>query len=160
MNQARKPRSGGPSTSDAANRTPFQLELVRLIAERGPKLGTTSGRELSARLGKSSNHLWQILNRGMVPSGSAILDIARLLELDQGETEGLILRAIETKGETRSRDRFWIQQVREMVARRDAELAMASRFLQEKGLGDAFQDWRKSRPDSRPDGPRAASQTP
>src|SRR5262245_52142081 len=93
-------------------RTPFQIELIRLIEAHAGSLGETSGRALSARLGKSSNHLWQILNRGMIPSGPAILDLARVLDLEQAETEGLILKAIETKGSTRSRDGFWIGQVR------------------------------------------------
>ena len=118
---------------------------MRLIAAHGDELGTTSGRALSERLGKSSNHLWQILNRGMVPSGPAVLDIARLLNLTAAETEELILKAIETKAETRSRDRFWITQVREMVARRDAEYALAMEFLEIRGELQAFRDWRSSR---------------
>jgi hypothetical protein len=159
MKQAHKARDGSPRAAGSP-RTPFQLELIRLIAERGPRLGTTSGRELSARLGKSSNHLWQILNRGMVPSGEAILDIARLLELTETETEGLVLKAIETKGQTRSRDHFWIGQVHEMVVRRDAEVALLLGFVEERGLADAFREWRKSRSD-RPGRPRkSASQTP
>jgi hypothetical protein len=125
-------------------RTPFQLELIRLIEDHAPELGSTSGRSLSSRLGKSSNHLWQILNRGMVPSGEAILDISRLLGLDQAETEGLILAAIETKGRTRSRDRFWITRVCEMVSRRDDEMRAALAFLQECGLSQAFSDWKDS----------------
>jgi hypothetical protein len=132
-------RRGPPS------RTPFQLELIRLVERHAEALGTTSGRSLSARLGKSSNHFWQILNRGMVPSGPAILDIARLLGLSAAETEGLILTAIETKGGTRSRDRFWISQAREMVARRDARLGEVAEFLRERGLAQDFSDWQEAR---------------
>jgi hypothetical protein len=137
------------SKGAASPRTPFQLELIRLIQAHGGELGTTSGRSLSARLGKSSNHLWQILNRGMVPSGPAILDIARLLGLTDAETEGLILSAIETKCVARSRDRFWITQAREMVVRREE-------FLREKGLGQAFSDWEASRR-GRAKGPKQGS---
>ena len=128
----------------AAVRSPFQLELIRLIEAHGSSLGVTSGRSLSARLGKSSNHLWQILNRGMVPSGPAILDMARLLDLSEDETEGLVLRAIETKGQTRSRDSFWISRIREMVGRRDAEIGAMLAFLDRRGLREAFSDWRDS----------------
>jgi hypothetical protein len=129
----------------AAVRSPFQLELIRLIDVHRDQLGRISGRSLSARLGKSSNHLWQILNRGMVPSGAAILDIARLLALSASETEGLVLAAIETKGRTRSRDRFWITRVREMVVRRDAELREVMHFLHARGLTQAFSVWRRSK---------------
>ena len=152
LKKTRETRSRRSKSRETA-RTPFQLELIRLIGERGRVLGTTSGRSLSARLGKSSNHLWQILNRGMVPSGPAILDIARLLDLSGIETEGLVLTAIQTKGQTRSRDRFWIGQIREMVARRDAELRLRARFLEERGLFPAFLEWKKSRSD-RPSRPR------
>src|SRR5687767_1934700 len=102
MKKTRKTRAGRSKPGES-QRTPFQLELIRLIGERGSVLGGTSGRSLSARLGKSSNHVWQILNRGMVPSGQAILDIARVLDLSEGETEGLVLKAVETKAQTRSR---------------------------------------------------------
>ena len=96
MKQKRTKRRASRAARTA--RTPFQLELIRHIENHASELGSTSGRSLSARLGKSSNHLWQILNRGMVPSGEAILDISRLLGLGQAETDGLILAAIETKG--------------------------------------------------------------
>jgi hypothetical protein len=148
-------RPGGPVTAKETpaarsrrgptSRTPFQLELIRLVERHAEALGTTSGRSLSARLGKSSNHFWQILNRGMVPSGPAILDIARLLGLSAAETEGLILTAIETKGGTRSRDRFWISQAREMVARRDAQLGEVAEFLRDRGMAEAFSDWQEAR---------------
>ena len=144
MKPLRQQRSDARSRT-GQKRTPFQLELIRLIADRGPVLGVTSGRALSERLGKSSDHLWQILNRDMVPSGPAILDIARLLDLTDTETEELILRAIETKEQTRSRDRFWIGRIREMVERRDAELRLATEFMEARGLAPAFRDWRKSR---------------
>jgi hypothetical protein len=134
----------------APRRTPFQVELIRLIAERRPVIGEASGRGLGARLGKSSNHLWQILNRGMVPSGPALLDIARVLALSDAETEGLILRAIETKAETRSRDRFWIGRVRDMVARRDAQIAELEEFVASRGLDGALRDWRAVRMRTRP----------
>lgn len=143
MTGKKTPGSVRPARRGAI-RTPFQIELIRLIDAHQGDLALSSGRALSARLGKSSNHLWQILNRGMIPSGAAILDIARVLALTHDETEGLILKAIETKGLTRSRDSFWIQQVGEMVARRDAEIAAALRFLDERGLRPDFSAWRAS----------------
>jgi hypothetical protein len=140
--KAKRMRRG--SRAARSPRTSFQLELIRLIEAHAADLGATSGRSLSARLGKSSNHLWQILNRGMVPSGPAVLDIANLLGLAPAETERLILAAIETKGATRSRDRFWITKVREMVSRRDAEILAAATFLRERGLSQDFSVWNKT----------------
>jgi hypothetical protein len=143
MTGRKTPKKPRPAKRSAP-RSPFQIELIRLIDAHQSELGEASGRALSARLGKSSNHLWQILNKGMIPSGAAILDIARVLALTHDETEGLILKAIETKGRTRSRDNFWIQKVGEMVARRDAEIAAALRFLDERGLRTDFSAWRAS----------------
>ena len=140
----KKPSAALRPARGGSVRTPFQIELIRLIDAHQKDLGEASGRALSARLGKSSNHLWQILNRGMVPSGEAILDITRLLGLGQAETEGLILAAIETKGRTRSRDRFWITRVCEMVTRRDAEIRDVRDFLKEFGLSKAFSEWKDS----------------
>src|SRR5438128_629556 len=111
------PAATAPHSATAASpaRTPFQEELIRLIAMYASANGNLSGRALSARLGKSNNHLWQILNRGMIPSGPALLDLALVLGLSQVETDGLILKAVETKSIVRSRDTFWIGQVRRMV---------------------------------------------
>ena len=118
-------------------RTPFQIELIRLI----DGIRKTSERRPAGRFPHASEVEQPPLadpESTVTPSGAAILDIARELGLTHDETEGLILKAIETKGRTRSRDSFWIQQVGEMVARRDAEIAAALRFLDERGTPYGF----------------------
>lgn len=133
--------SGRPKRPDGgADRpaeTPFQRELVRLLAAHAADLPAASGRALSAALGKSANHLWIILNRGMVPSGPAVLDLARVLKLSQEETDGLVLKAIETKGLLRSRDQFWINAAAGIARRRDEEIRRLRARLERHGLLDA-----------------------
>lgn len=123
-----------PAPTPEAVETPFQRELVRLIARHAADLPAASGRGLSAALGKSANHLWLILNRGMIPSGPAVADIARVLKLTPEETDGLILRAIETKGQTRSRDNFWINEVARIAGDKEAEILALRAYLDRHGL--------------------------
>lgn len=127
------PNPQSPKPAPEAVETPFQRELVRLIALHSGDLPAASGRALSAALGKSANHLWLILNRGMIPSGPAVYDIARVLKLDRAETDGLILKAIETKGLVRSRDNFWIKEVARIVSGKDGEIAALRSYLAERG---------------------------
>jgi hypothetical protein len=114
--------------------TPFQRELVRLISVHAGELPAASGRGLSAALGKSANHLWLILNRGMIPSGPAVRDLARVLKLTPAETDGLILAALATKGQTRSRDHFWIKETARIAAEKEAEIRSLRGFLARRGL--------------------------
>ena len=122
----------------APEQTPFQAELIRLISVHMPKLGISSGRAFNALLGKSSNHVYQILNKGMIPSGEAVLDICRVLKRSREKTEQLVLRAIETKGLKRTRDTFWIREVARMVHVREVHLARMRNFLRERGLYEEF----------------------
>ena len=50
-------------------RTPFQAALVRFIEAYSDEGDRMSGRKLSNLLGKSANHISQMLNDGFVPSG-------------------------------------------------------------------------------------------
>ncbi len=129
-----EPTQSRPSPASEAVDTPFQRELVRLIACHAADLPAASGRGLSAALGKSANHLWLILNRGMIPSGPAVADIARVLKLTREETDGLILRAIQTKGQTRSRDHYWINEVARIANDKEAEIQALRAFLGRHGL--------------------------
>ncbi|HYC77314.1 MAG TPA: hypothetical protein VEI02_06770, partial [Planctomycetota bacterium] len=79
-------RDSATQTASSNDATPFQRELTRLMARHAASSGGMSGRALSAALGKSANHLWLILNRGMIPSGPAVLDLARVLKLTPEET--------------------------------------------------------------------------
>ena len=131
-------RDSATQTASSNDATPFQRELTRLMARHAASSGGMSGRALSAALGKSANHLWLILNRGMIPSGPAVLDLARVLKLTPVETDGLILKAIETKGLVRSRDHFWINATARIVRARDAEIRRLRAFLARRGLLEAF----------------------
>lgn len=148
--------STGPKPASEAVETPFQRELVRLMAVHAKDLPAASGRALSAALGKSANHLWLILNRGMIPSGPAVYDLARVLKLTKAETDGLILKAIETKAVVRSRDNFWINEVARIAAEKEQEVAALRAELAAHRLLEAFDERRAAASDSAV--PRAASE--
>jgi hypothetical protein len=104
-------------------RTPFQQALVAALARNLEAGKVASGRELSAALGRSANHLNLMLNKGFVPSGEAVLDLARVLELTEAETEAMVRAAIITKASRRSRDRFWLTEALRLLARAERRIA-------------------------------------
>jgi len=118
--------------------TPFQKELVTRLEAFGNSGERMSGRQLSLLLGKSANHLSQMLNDGLVPSGQTILDMADVMGLSQEETDNLIRAGMETKAMQRSRDNFWINQTTRMLNRAEDELQIYRSFLDESGLTEAF----------------------
>jgi hypothetical protein len=127
-------------------RTPFQVILVRFIEAYSDGGERMSGRKLSNLLGKSANHISQMLNDGFVPSGPAIVDMASVLKLSESERDGLIRAAMETKASQRSRDNFWINETWRMLAESDAEKERLVSFLAEQGLLDGFLAWSDNRP--------------
>ncbi|NRA94912.1 MAG: hypothetical protein HRU14_01740 [Planctomycetes bacterium] len=127
-------------------RTPFQVTLVRFIETYSDEGERMSGRKLSNLLGKSANHISQMLNDGFVPSGPAIVDMASVLKLTSSERDGLIRAAMETKASQRSRDNFWINETWRMLAESDAEKERLVGFLAEQGLLDGFLAWSDNRP--------------
>jgi len=121
--------------------TPFQRVLVHHIescTRGGEKM---SGRRLSRLLGKSANHISQMLNDGFVPSGPAILDMAGVLELDQAGLDMLIRAAMQTKADQRSRDNFWITETHRMLEEMEDRESVLLEFLKQEGLEEAFADW-------------------
>ncbi|MAB89045.1 MAG: hypothetical protein CMJ90_06270 [Planctomycetes bacterium] len=122
-------------------RTAFQVALVRVIEAYSDDGGRMSGRKLSGLLGKSANHISQMLNDGFVPSGPAVLEMAGVLKLTDAERDALVRAAMETKASQRSRDNFWINETRRMLAESDAEKERLVSFLASKGLLDAFVAW-------------------
>ena len=120
--------------------TPFQAELVRSLEAYTNGSGRLSGRQLSLLLGKSANHLSQMLNDGLVPAGQTILEMAQVLELDQAGTDRLIRAAMETKAHQRSRDNFWINETNRMLRQAEAELASFREFVAQTDLRDR---WRR-----------------
>ena len=125
--------------------SPFQMELVRALEAYTDGNKRMSGRQLSLILGKSANHISQMLNDGLVPSGQTILEMAEVLELDQGGTDRLIRSAMETKAAQRSRDNFWINQTSRMLRSADDELASCQAFIAEAGLSSAFEQFNERR---------------
>ena len=130
-------------------RTPFQQALVLCIEAYSRNGQGMSGRKLSGLLGKSANHISQMLNDGFVPSGQAILDMARVLELTEAERDRLIRAAMETKAAQRSRDQFWINETSRMLKSADDERDRVRRFLQSKGLTSEYEAWVKAADSSR-----------
>jgi hypothetical protein len=128
----------GPARAPA---TPFQALLLEHIQRRTVETGD-SGRSLSLSMGKSANHLSQILNDGLIPSGPGIIDMAAFLGLDQDGTDGLIRAAIRTKMEGRSRDSFWLRESARMLEAKEQEVDSMQRYLHRMGMYESFLDWR------------------
>lgn len=119
--------------------TPFQRALVDFIAAYSKGGEKMSGRRLSELVGKSANHISQMLNDGFVPSGKAILEMAEVLDLAPPQTDHLIRAAMETKASQRSRDSFWINQSTRMLAEAEGERELVMAFLEREGLVEAFE---------------------
>jgi len=144
----RHPFQRAGNTKDTV-RTPFQAVLVREIRDYSEGGERMSGRKLSMLLGKSANHISQMLNDSFVPSGAAILEIAETLGLSQERLDELIRAAMETKGSQRSRDHFWIQHAMRMLAQKDEEVALLVDFVAKQRLEEPFARWKKKQGKSR-----------
>ncbi|MCA9323360.1 MAG: helix-turn-helix transcriptional regulator [Planctomycetes bacterium] len=110
--------------------TPLQKQVNDLIArfeEREQR--RVSGRELSTMLGKSRNHLSQILNDGLVPSGEVLVQFAKLLGASDEERRELLIAAMQTKVETRSRDSFWLQHALDLTGELMSQLRSHREFV-------------------------------
>ncbi|MEZ6196868.1 MAG: helix-turn-helix transcriptional regulator [Planctomycetota bacterium] len=96
--------------------TPLQETVYRLIADyEARNERKLSGRELSAMIGKSRNHLSQIMNDGLVPSGEVLLKLGEALEADEETQRQLVLDAMRTKIGDRARDTFWLRHALELT---------------------------------------------
>jgi hypothetical protein len=133
------PESPDQPNPRRAQATPFQALLSDFIQRHS----LDSGRSLSVKMGKSANHLSQILNDGLIPSGPGVIDMAGFLGLDQDGTDALIRAAIQTKMESRSRDSFWLRESARMLEAREKEVELLTRFLQRIGKYETFLDWRQ-----------------
>ncbi len=116
--------------------TPFQREMVRHLGPHSGEGGKVSGRELSAILGRSSNHISLMLNDGFVPSGPTIVEMAEVLRLSEVDRDRLLFAAVETKATQRSRDAFWLEYALRRVRSAEAEVARLRDLLSRHGLGD------------------------
>lgn len=120
--------------------TPFQREMVRHLGPHTGAGGKVSGRELSSKLGRSSNHLSLMLNDGFVPSGPTIVEMAEVLGLSAEDRDRLLFAAVETKATQRSRDSFWLDYALCRVRAAEAEVARLRDLLSRHGLGDPGAD--------------------
>ncbi|MEE9394645.1 MAG: helix-turn-helix transcriptional regulator [Planctomycetota bacterium] len=122
--------------------TPLQTKVSRLISDFELRQGRRiSGRELSSRIGKSRNHLSQILNDGLVPSGEVLMKLAGVLELDKEMRDELVLDAMRTKVVDRARDCFWLEHALDLNDRNVARAGHYDTFLANRGLYDEFVEW-------------------
>lgn len=132
--------------------TPFQRELVGILESYGAGKERISGRQLSRKLGKSANHLSQMLNDGLVPSGQTILEMCRILDLDEDTRDGLIRAAMETKAQQRSRDNFWINHTTRMLHKLEEQLRLHRAFLEQGSLKASFERFLRQQQGGRGEG--------
>ncbi|MAG57755.1 MAG: hypothetical protein CMJ83_15820 [Planctomycetes bacterium] len=125
--------------------TPFQRSLVGFIDGYSKDGQRMSGRKLSQLLGKSANHISQMLNDGFIPSGPAILEMAEVLRLGQDDTDELIRGAMQTKASQRSRDNFWINETNRMLEAMEARHEAYEAFLKKEGLEERFDSYARRR---------------
>jgi hypothetical protein len=125
--------------------TPFQKELVSHIESYVEGEVHMSGRQMSTLLGRSANHVSQMMNDGLVPSGAAILEMAEVLHLDRAATDRLIRAAMETKAGQRSRDNFWIAESLRMIEGFEDEKKAFEEFLDLEGVRKAWESFRAGR---------------
>jgi transcriptional regulator with XRE-family HTH domain len=122
--------------------TPLQETVNKLIAEFEAKHERRlSGRELSAMIGKSRNHLSQIMNDGLVPSGEVLLRLGEALEASEELKRQLVLDAMRTKIGDRARDTFWLQHALELTDSLSDRLDSFETFLAQRGMLADFETW-------------------
>jgi transcriptional regulator with XRE-family HTH domain len=127
-------------------------ELIeRYEAKHSVKL---SGGELSARLGKSRNHLSQILNDGLVPSGELLSRLAHVLEASEEDHRELLLCAMKVKAQGRARDTFWLQQALDLLEQLNGKIAVYVDYLQLHQRTQDFEQWALGRKPAPPKKPR------
>jgi len=102
-----------------------------------------SGRELSLRIGKSRNHISQILNDGLVPSGEVLSALGRHLEADDADMNRLLLSAMRTKVIKRARDSYWLREALEMMSHVGHERNNLRRFIESSGEWEPYVAWRE-----------------
>ena len=127
--------------------TPLQEKVQYLLDEYAQRTGKPiSGRELSARLGKSRNHLSQIMNDGLIPSGEVLVKLAKVLEVGQQEQRRLMLAALHTKAQSRARDSFWLRFSIDLSDDLMAQNEQYEAFLETIGRLREFQEWSQTSP--------------
>lgn len=92
-------------------------------------------------LGKSRNHISQIMNDGLVPSGEVLIQLAGVLGATDDELRELVLSAMRTKAGGRSRDTFWLKQALELTDSLMKHIEQYRAFLEKEGKLDEFQAW-------------------
>ena len=126
--------------------TPFQRKVQDLIdaCEKREGLGM-SGRELSLKLGKSRNHISQIMNDGLIPSGDMLQRLVRTLGGTLEDRRELALHAMRAKSVARTRDTYWLREALAAIADVERRLAWAEDFVATRGLLREYGDWKVER---------------
>lgn len=133
--------------------TPLQEKVQELISSYQERHSVDlSGRELSGLLGKSRNHLSQIMNDGLVPSGEVLVRLGEVLEADDEQKRDLLLCAMRTKASTRARDAFWLEQALELTDGLMDRISSLEKYLRETGQHEEFHNWAVSGKRTRPKG--------
>lgn len=128
-----------------AHTTPLQQKVLDLVAAFEAREGRSlSGRELSSMLGKSRNHISQIMNDGLVPSGEVLIKLAQVLGASDEELRDLVLSAMRTKAGGRARDTFWLKQALELTDALMSNVEQYRAFLEQQGQLEEFQRWLKN----------------
>lgn len=136
-----------------AHTTPLQNKVRELVAAfEARENRTVSGRELSSMLGKSRNHISQIMNDGLVPSGEVLIKLAEVLGASDEDLRELVLAAMRTKAGGRARDTFWLKQALELTDALMSNIEQYRAFLEQQGQLEAFQKWLKHVADDAIDG--------
>ena len=126
--------------------TPLQQKIQDLIESYEHRTGMhISGRELSHMLGKSRNHLSQIMNDGLVPSGEVIALMAEVLGAEDEERRDLMIAAMRTKATGRARDTYWLDMALGMVEDTDERVEELEDYIRTKDLAADFEKWAKRR---------------
>jgi transcriptional regulator with XRE-family HTH domain len=127
-------------------KTPFQQELSRLIARYEAENNVRmTGTLMGSLTGRSRNHLSNIMNDGLVPSAEATTSLCRKLGATDTEFEAVLMAGLRTKSDG-PRDLQWLKQAVHQIDRIQGVLDGYVCFLQEKGLADEFQQYRRSEP--------------
>lgn len=125
--------------------TPLQKKVFDCVVKYESKHAVSlSGRELSLQLGKSRNHMSQIMNDGLVPSGDALVKFAEHLGCGDKETRDLLLAAMQTKAETRTRDGFWLSHALEFTSGLNDRVDLFIAYLESIGKLKDFERWSKT----------------
>ena len=122
--------------------TTLQTKIRQLIAayDKANDCRLTD-REVSLMIGKSQNLLSQIMNDGLVPSGEVLLLLGEALGAGEEDRRELVMAAMRSKAQSRTRDTFWLKHAIELTDSLVNRVDSMRQFLESQGQMDAFEQW-------------------